>query len=142
MGFFQPLPHIPQYTSTLSTTLTTSNVSRHGDRSYLASSLCTFQSHFPTGLESALHDLARLSVDSKTLRNTVDADTHSPTLHSLTTFGEENRVDPLRTSEGWRALKDIGIVAGTVVYGYNTKNAQWNKQTQEWTMDDRTERRK
>ncbi|KKY25620.1 putative acyldehydrogenase [Phaeomoniella chlamydospora] len=57
---------------------------------------------------------------------------NAPSLHPLTTFGEENRVNPLRTGEGWRKLKDIGISAGIVAHGYGhsgpgQSGTTWNK---------------
>jgi len=52
------------------------------------------------------------------LQHTVDCDTDLPTLHPLTTFGEENKNSALRTSEGWRILKQIETKAGVVGYGY------------------------
>lgn len=47
-----------------------------------------------------------------------DAERNTPYLRPLTTFGTENRQDPLITSEGWRSLQDIGIKEGIVGMAY------------------------
>ena len=41
----------------------------------------------------------------------------------MNTFGEENRTNSLRTSEGWRELKKIQTPAGVVGYGYEHSNS-------------------
>jgi alkylation response protein AidB-like acyl-CoA dehydrogenase len=61
-----------------------------------------------------------------TLQHTIDCDIDAPTLRPLTTFGEENKVDSLRTSEGWRELKKIQVAAGVVGHGYPQKGADQN----------------
>lgn len=72
----------------------------------------------PSELDQSLHDFARQCLDPETLRLSVDAENNQPTLHSLNTFGGANNINPLRTSEGWKALKDIQTRAGIVAHGY------------------------
>lgn len=72
----------------------------------------------PPEVSKHLHDFSRLVLHPATLEHTIDGDTDLPTIHPLTTFGEENKTKPLRTSEGWRALKRIQTHAGVVGFGY------------------------
>lgn len=56
-----------------------------------------------------------------------DAEKNLPYLKPLTSFGEENRDDPLVTSEGWRRLQEIGIQEGIVALAYERNdNEGWN----------------
>ncbi|OAP65305.1 hypothetical protein AYL99_01277 [Fonsecaea erecta] len=112
-GFFQALPAVPQqYTASSSRHETSDDVVFSRALSlYLPDPL-------PISLQNHFHDFSRLVLEPSTLQHTIDCDTDLPTLHPLTTFGEENKVNPLRTSEGWRALKQIQTRAGVVGYGY------------------------
>lgn len=56
-----------------------------------------------------------------------DAEKNQPYLRPLSTFGTENKQDPLVTSEGWRKLQDRGIVEGMVGIAYaNARGSPWN----------------
>lgn len=44
----------------------------------------------------------------------------------LTSFGAENKDDPLVTSEGWRRLQEIGIQEGIVALAYEKADGEWN----------------
>lgn len=116
-GFFQALPKIPpQYSSP-----EPSSQNKHdaSDDAVLSRILSIYlPSPLPQHVQSHLHQFSRLVLSPSTLQYTVDCDTDLPTIHPLTTFGEENKVSPLRTSEGWRMLKTIETRAGVVGYGY------------------------
>lgn len=115
-GFFQALPVVPaQYTSSQT------SQANHGlsDDPIFSRILSTYLPEpLPAHVSSQLHNFSRLVLAPSTLQHTVDCDTDLPTLHPLTTFGEENKVSALRTSEGWRVLKRIETEAGVVSYGY------------------------
>lgn len=120
-GFFQALPIVPpQYSRPSSTNLNT-NTSNHdaSDDTVLSRILSLYlPTPIPEDISKPLHEFARLVLHPSTLQHTVDCDTDQPTIHPLTTFGEANKTNPLRTSEGWRALKQIQTRAGVVGYGY------------------------
>ncbi|KAF1926684.1 uncharacterized protein M421DRAFT_422657 [Didymella exigua CBS 183.55] len=120
-GFFQALPALPpQYTSSdvNSTTNQTSDTSPADDKVlarildlYLPSKKATVTSH--------LHRVARVALDPRVLAHATDAETNHPVLRSLTTFGQENRNDPLWTTSGWQRLKEIGYAEGVVAVAYS-----------------------
>ncbi|KIW15584.1 hypothetical protein PV08_05632 [Exophiala spinifera] len=114
-GFFQDFPVVlPQYTST-----TSSESASTSDDPTLPRILSLYlPTPTPREVSKHLHDFSRLVLSPSTLSHTVDCETDQPTLHPLTTFGEENKTSPLRTSEGWRALKQIQTKAGVVGHGY------------------------
>lgn len=49
-----------------------------------------------------------------------------PTLKPFNTFGKENKVDPLWTTAGWRALKGIGQEQGLVSVSYEDTRKDYN----------------
>lgn len=121
-GFFQALPALPpQYTSpdaTSPATSRTSGTSLADDKVfarildlYLPSNRATVTSH--------LHRVARVALDPRVLAHATDAETNHPVLRSLTTFGQENRNDPLWTTSGWQRLKEIGYAEGVVAVAYS-----------------------
>src|SRR5688572_7340867 len=89
--------------------------------------------HLPSPLPSSLsEDLSRFSnlvLSKPVLAHIADSERNQPYLRPLTTFGEENKQDPLVTSEGWRALQDLGISEGIVGLGYEDSRQPggWNK---------------
>ncbi|KEF63478.1 uncharacterized protein A1O9_01456 [Exophiala aquamarina CBS 119918] len=121
-GFFQALPVVPaQYTSSQATR------ANHGlsDDPIFSRILSIYLPEpLPAHVSSQLHNFSRLVLAPSTLQHTVDCDIDLPTLHPLTTFGEENKVSALRTSEGWRVLKRIETEAGVVGYGYPQSGVQ------------------
>lgn len=118
-GFFQALPVVPpQYTALSASSSSTSSPSITDDPVFARVLSLYLPSPIPSEITKHLHDFSRLVLSPSTLRHTVDCETNQPTLHPLTTFGEENKTSPLRTSEGWRALKRIQTAAGVVGYGY------------------------
>ncbi|PGH08693.1 hypothetical protein AJ80_07814 [Polytolypa hystricis UAMH7299] len=86
----------------------------------------------PTPTE-ALEDLSRFSnlvLSRRVLAHGADAERNLPYLRPLTTFGVENKQDPLVTSEGWRSLQDIGISEGIVGLGYIFNDGvRWNNRS-------------
>ncbi|KIW24559.1 uncharacterized protein PV07_10268 [Cladophialophora immunda] len=117
-GFFQALPIVPQQYTASSQGKVFSRHETSDDPVFSRVLSLYLPDPLPIPLQNHFHDFARLVLEPSTLQHTVDCDTDLPTLHPLTTFGEENKVNPLRTSEGWRALKQIQTRAGVVGYGY------------------------
>lgn len=120
-GFFQELPVVPpQYTSssTSSSDSSHSNTSTSDDPTLSRVLSLYLPTPTPREVSKHLHDFSRLVLSPSTLSHTVDCETDQPTLHPLSTFGEVNKTSPLRTSEGWRALKQIQTKAGVVGHGY------------------------
>lgn len=115
-GFFQAFPEIqPAYTRRGEQDQR-SSVSSDG---FLDNVLSLYlPDPLPAELDQSLHDFARKCIDPETLQLTVDAEAHQPTLHPLNTFGNVNDINPLRTSQGWKGLKDIQTCAGIVAHGY------------------------
>jgi alkylation response protein AidB-like acyl-CoA dehydrogenase len=123
-GFFQTLPILlPQYTDARShKKAPANNATSISDDPVIPRLIALY---LPTSLPSIskhLHDFSRLVILPQTLAHTVDADTNPPTLHTLTTFGTANLVNPLQTSPGWKALKRIETANGVVGHGYHTQS--------------------
>ncbi|EEH42784.1 uncharacterized protein PADG_07604 [Paracoccidioides brasiliensis Pb18] len=73
----------------------------------------------PSIIDKDLSRFSRLVLSRSHLAHVADAEKNQPYLRPLTTFGVENKQDPLVTSEGWRKLQDIGIEEGFVALGYD-----------------------
>ncbi len=74
-----------------------------------------------------VHHIARLSLDPAILKFATDAETNHPVLRLLTTFGEENKNDPLWTTSGWQKLKEIGYQEGIVSVAYDRSHTFFNR---------------
>ncbi|KAJ1331005.1 putative acyl-CoA dehydrogenase [Microdochium nivale] len=129
-GFFQTLPTLePQFTlpskvSSGSSNTSASTAQALSDDPVIARILALYLPRAAQkSVGAALHDLSRDVLEPSTLRHAVDAETNPPTLQPLTTFGQVNTVDPLRTSEGWRALKRMGVERGVVSRAYDERTA-------------------
>lgn len=131
-GFFQAIPTIPpQYTTPHS--LPQKVASQHqdavsaSDDKVLARILELYIPPNATQVAKHLHHLARLSLHPSVLMHSTDAETNHPVLRPLTTFGEENRSDPLWVTTGWQALKEIGYYEGTTAVAFEKQNEYWNR---------------
>ncbi|KAI5918855.1 acyl-CoA dehydrogenase/oxidase [Camillea tinctor] len=131
-GFFQVLPEIkPQYTSpSLS-----SSAQSVSDDVVLARILHQYlPPQAQRDIGAAVHNLSRRVLHPSMLRHAVEAETNPPTLQTFTTFGKENRDDPLRTCEGWKALKAIGIEEGVVSRAYDQGQTTHNRRVEQFGL--------
>ncbi|OAG11752.1 uncharacterized protein CC84DRAFT_48668 [Paraphaeosphaeria sporulosa] len=133
-GFFQTLPALPpQYTSPDSLSARgepespPQNATEASDDKVLCRILDLYLPKDAKAVTQHAHRIARLSLDPDVLANATDAETNHPVLRPLTTFGEENRNDPLWTTAGWRKLKDIGYEEGIVAVAYDKSNTAFNR---------------
>ncbi|KAF3000880.1 hypothetical protein E8E13_007744 [Curvularia kusanoi] len=125
-GFFQALPSLPpQYTCPEENASASSDhndgaeTSPPDDDKVLARVLDLYLPRNRSVVTSHLHRMARLALDPRVLAHAVDAETNHPVLRQLTTFGQENRNDPLWTTSGWQRLKEIGYAEGVVAVAYS-----------------------
>jgi alkylation response protein AidB-like acyl-CoA dehydrogenase len=140
-GFFQALPSLPpQYTSPddESTSRDDSNASSSSvsDDKVLDRILDLYLPQNRSVVTSHLHRLARLALDPRVLAHAIDAETNPPVLRQLTTFGQENRNDPLWTTAGWQRLKEIGYAEGVVAVAYSQaeETAHLNRRVYEFAL--------
>ena len=135
-GFFQVLPRIePQYTSPALTTSGPHSVQTASDDPVLARIVRLYlpaKAQATVGAE--LHRLSRRVLQPAVLDHVVDAETNLPFLRPLTTFGEENREDPLVTSEGWRALKKIAVEERVVHAAYDKSVTSHNRRVEQFAL--------
>lgn len=81
----------------------------------------------PEHLLRSIHDFSRTAIHPSVLAHSVDAEVNQPVLRPLNTFGEENRVDPLWTTGGWKGLRVVATNAGVAASGHSPKEASWNR---------------
>jgi alkylation response protein AidB-like acyl-CoA dehydrogenase len=74
-----------------------------------------------------VHHLARLSLHPSMLKYATDAETNHPVLRPLSTFGAENKNDPLWTTTGWQKLKENGYREGLVSVAYDKSQSSFNR---------------
>uniref|UniRef100_A0A093XSE5 Putative acyl-CoA dehydrogenase AidB n=1 Tax=Talaromyces marneffei PM1 TaxID=1077442 RepID=A0A093XSE5_TALMA len=79
----------------------------------------------PSSISNELLQFSEFVLSKPVLGYIADSEKHPPYLKPLTSFGEENRDDPLVTSEGWRRLQEIGIAEGIVALAYE-RSERWN----------------
>ncbi|GLB02014.1 hypothetical protein AtubIFM57258_000427 [Aspergillus tubingensis] len=132
-GFFQPLPTIPPCYSF--TTASARGNHTSSDDVVLGRILELYLPHNCGNAGHSIHNLSRRALEPRVLQHSVDAETNPPALRPLTTFGEENRVDPLWTSTGWKALKEIGQEEGLVSVAYETDNTTWNRRVHQFALN-------
>jgi alkylation response protein AidB-like acyl-CoA dehydrogenase len=117
-GFFQARPVIPpQYLE---------------DRALQRIISLHLPSPTPQAIAEDLSRFSRLVLSRPILSYIADAEKNLPYLKPLTTFGTENKQDPLVTSEGWRALQDTGIKEGIVALGYEDNKGRWNHRVHQY----------
>jgi alkylation response protein AidB-like acyl-CoA dehydrogenase len=138
-GFFQALPTIePQYTSPTEAPgriHASATAQALSDDPVLARILNLYLPRNAIDrVGPAVHHLSRRVLHPKTLQHAVDAEINTPTLKPLNTFGEINKNDPLWTTEGWKALKAIGIEEGVVSRAYNTTNNGYNRRIEQFSI--------
>ncbi|KAI4701752.1 hypothetical protein J4E89_010596 [Alternaria sp. Ai002NY15] len=131
-GFFQALPVLPpQYTNPNS--LPDAVKSRYSssaeasDDKVVARILDLYLPHDATTATDRVHHLARLSLNPSILKYATDAETNHPVLRPLSTFGAENKNDPLWTTTGWQKLKEIGYREGVVSVAYDKSHRHFNR---------------
>ncbi|ORX93267.1 hypothetical protein BCR34DRAFT_580625 [Clohesyomyces aquaticus] len=130
-GFFQALPELPpQYTSNSDTTIAIAT----SDDKILARIVDLYIQSSAFVVSRHLHDFSRLVLHRSILVHSVDAETNHPVLRPLTTFGEENRNDPLWVTTGWKELKNIGYQQGVVAVAYQKGNTTWNRRVHEFAL--------
>jgi alkylation response protein AidB-like acyl-CoA dehydrogenase len=138
-GFFQALPTLPpQYTSPASLpkhsqVLHETSESLSDDK-VLARIINLYLPQSTQHVISHIHRLSRIALTPSVLKLATDAETNHPVLRPLNTFGEENRNDPLWTTAGWQALKDIGVKEGVVAVAYEMGNKEWNRRIHEFAL--------
>ncbi|KAJ4369570.1 hypothetical protein N0V83_005332 [Neocucurbitaria cava] len=131
-GFFQALPVLPpQYTAVESLPQESrprfkSNTEASDDKA-ISRILELYLPSNATAVTKHAHHLARLSLNPAVLVHATDAETNHPVLRSLTTFGEENKNDPLWTTSGWQKLKEIGFQEGIVAVAYDKTHTTFNR---------------
>lgn len=124
-GFFQDLPNLlPQVTlqehPSASNKPGTTNFQNTSDDVALARILALHLPSSETKPIRTIHQLSRRALDPEVLAHATDAEINHPVLRLHTTFGQENRVDPLWTANGWKALKLIGQQEGIITTAYDT----------------------
>ncbi|OJD20732.1 hypothetical protein ACJ73_07934 [Blastomyces percursus] len=119
-GFFQAQPTIPpQY---------------YEDAAFRRIISLYLPSPLPSSIDEDLSRFSRLVLSRSHMAYAAEAERNQPYLRPLSTFGVENKQDPLVTSEGWRKLRDRGIEEGMVALAYadaqshngGNTGAQWN----------------
>lgn len=139
-GFFQALPSLPpQYTSPDDESTSRDDPkasSSVSDDKVLDRILDLYLPQNRSVVTSHLHRIARLALDPRVLAHAVDAETNPPVLRQLTTFGQENRNDPLWTTSGWQRLKEIGCAEGVVAVAYSQaeETAHINRRIYEFAL--------
>ncbi|KAG7285376.1 hypothetical protein NEMBOFW57_010003 [Staphylotrichum longicolle] len=132
-GFFQTLPEIkPQYTSEHLASRTDAPT----DDPVLDRLL---KQYIPADSQpqvcSDMHQVSRMVLQPSVLAHAVEAETVLPRLSPLTTFGEENRDDPLVTCHGWKALKAIGVELGAVARAYDPSLTRHNRRVHQFMVN-------
>ncbi|KAF2855367.1 hypothetical protein T440DRAFT_464623 [Plenodomus tracheiphilus IPT5] len=132
-GFFQALPVLPpQYTAhqhlPSAGSRQQSNVTTvSSDDKILDRIIALYLPPSTTEVTKHAHHIARLSLHPSVLAHATDAETNHPVLRSLTTFGVENKNDPLWTTSGWQRLKEIGYQEGIVAVAYDQSRTGFNR---------------
>jgi alkylation response protein AidB-like acyl-CoA dehydrogenase len=138
-GFFQDPPILlPQYTSPqhlpASVTCSSTDPKLASDDTVFARIL---QLYIPPGEQEparSIHHFSRRALDPDVLAHAVDAESNLPVLKAFTTFGRENKNDPLWTTAGWKELKAIGQEVGIVSVSYEQDNLNYNRRVHQFGL--------
>lgn len=133
-GFFQSIPTVPPAYTFVNDGSANSSSLAASDDSALARILNLYLPR-KSSVGVSVHNLSRRALDPATLNLATDAEVNQPIIRPLNTFGNQNRVDPLITGEGWRKLKAIGQEEGLVTAAYNKSNEQWNRRVHQFALN-------
>ncbi|KAJ5193271.1 hypothetical protein N7449_009413 [Penicillium cf. viridicatum] len=133
-GFFQSIPTVPPAYTFVNDGSANSSSLAASDDSALARILNLYLPR-ESFVGVSVHNLSRRALDPVTLNLATDAEVNPPIIRLLNTFGNQNRVDPLITGEGWRKLKTIGQEEGLVTADYNKRNEQWNRRVLQFALN-------
>lgn len=133
-GFFQSIPTVPPAYTFVNDGSANSSSLAASDDSTLARILNLYLPP-ESSVGVSVHNLSRRALDPVILNLATDAEVNPPIIRPLTTFGNQNRVDPLITGEGWRKLKTIGQEEGLVTAGYDKSNEQWNRRVHQFALN-------
>ncbi|KAF5863755.1 hypothetical protein ETB97_009390 [Aspergillus alliaceus] len=134
-GFFQALPVVPPAYTFTHHPSTHRNPHAGSDDKAFARVLELYLPQNCSEVGISIDHLARRALQPSILALAVDAEINQPFVRPLTTFGEDNRVDPLWTSEGWRTLKTIGQEEGVVTVAYKNENERWNRRVHQFALN-------
>ncbi|KAI2696744.1 hypothetical protein CBS147317_9079 [Penicillium roqueforti] len=133
-GFFQSIPTVPPaYTFVNDGSANSSSLAASDDIALARILNLYLPRESPVGV--SVHNLSRRALDPAILNLATDAEVNQPIIRPLSTFGIQNRVDPLITGEGWRKLTAIAQEEGLVAVAYKKSNEQWNRRVQQFAMN-------
>lgn len=133
-GFFQSIPTVPPAYTFVNDGSANSSSLAASDNSTLARILNLYLPP-ESSVGVSVHNLSRRALDPVILNLATDAEVNPPIIRPLTTFGNQNLVDPLITGEGWRKLKTIGQEEGLVTAGYDKSTKQWNRRVHQFALN-------
>ncbi|KAJ5574711.1 hypothetical protein VI817_005295 [Penicillium citrinum] len=132
-GFFQAFPILPA-AFTAEASQATHQTGSTSDDVALARILNLYIPQGSFAVYKSIHDLSRRALHPSVLEHGIDAELNTPRLRPLNTFGQENSVDPLWVTEGWKSLKAIGQQEGLVTSGYD-EAAGWNRRVHQFGLN-------
>jgi alkylation response protein AidB-like acyl-CoA dehydrogenase len=136
-GFFQELPSLPpQYTApSLQESSDQPRATTHtSDDKVFSRILELYLPPNNIAVTRHVHSVARLALEPSMLVYATEAETNHPVLRPLSTFGEENKNDPLWTTSGWRRLKEVASKEGLVAVAYEKANDKVNRRIYEFAL--------
>jgi alkylation response protein AidB-like acyl-CoA dehydrogenase len=127
-GFFQALPVLPpRYTVPTNSSSALTRQDTADDVVFARILSLYLPRNPPDHLLRSIHDFSRKAISPPILAHSVDAEVNQPVLRPLTTFGEENRIDPLWTTGGWKGLRKVAVEGGVAASGHVPTQAPWNR---------------
>jgi alkylation response protein AidB-like acyl-CoA dehydrogenase len=132
-GFFQTFPKVqPQYTAAGRA----SSQDETTDDIILSRLVQQYlPAHGQSAVERSMHAMSRTVLTPRVLDHALEAETVTPYLRPITTFGEINDNDPLVTCGGWKALKAIGVQAGVVKIAYDESITSYNRRLHQFLLN-------